>query len=435
VVDVFDLVIVGAGPAGLEAARSAFAPGRRIAVVDDNPRPGGQIWRHDPTQDPPRAFRSLWDHLDSSGTRFLCSHRLVAFESGPTLVLESPTGTRRIRGERLLFACGARELFLPFPGWTLPGVYGAGGLQALAKGGLPVAGRTVVLAGSGPLLLASAVTLLRHGARVEAIIEQAPTGEVARFLALLPRWPLQTLAALALIRRLIRVPYWRGVWVSGARGRDRLCEVEVTDGRTNRILPCEALGTGYGLVPNIEAPNLLGCKLTGSLHPAVAVDSQGETSLPGIYAAGEVTGIGGVGRARLQGALAGVAAMGETQRIHGLLGRARHANAYVGHLAQHFRLREPVRRLAGPATVVCRCEDAALGPAHGTSPVDPRALRLLTRIGMGHCQGRICLHALAETRPEPFLREWLARPRPPLFPTRLETLAGLGDGTNPVPPT
>ncbi len=431
-VDDFDLVIVGAGPAGLEAARSASGSGRRVAVIDDNPRPGGQIWRHDPTERPPRPLRQLLADLEScEAIRFFTGHRLVAFESGPTLVLESATRARRVRGQQLLLATGARELFLPFPGWTLPGVYGAGGLQALVKGGLPVAGRRVVLAGSGPLLLASAATLLRHGAHIEAIIEQAPTGDIARFLALLPRWPFQTATALALLRRLLRVPYWRGFWVAEARGREGLTEVVVTDGQMERTLGCEALGTGYGLVPNIEAANLLGCKLTASRHPAVWVGRRGETSRPGIYAAGEITGIGGAGRARLQGALAGAAALGNLRQADRLFDRSRHAEAYARHLARHFQLGEPVRRLARPETVICRCENAALGQIPEIPSADSRALRLLTRIGMGPCQGRICLHALAEIRPEPFLPDWFARPRPPLFPARLETLAGSDDVTSP----
>jgi NADPH-dependent 2,4-dienoyl-CoA reductase/sulfur reductase-like enzyme len=424
-VDGFDLVIVGAGPAGLEAARSASRAGRKVAVIDDNPRPGGQIWRHDPTGRAARPLRRLLSDLQShEATRLFPGHRLVAFESGPTLVLESATGAQRIRGECLLLATGARELFLPFPGWTLPGIYGAGGLQALAKGGWPVAGRRVVLAGSGPLLLASAATLLRHGARIEGILEQAPTTDLLGFLALLPRWPLQTLAALALLRRLFRVPYWRGSWVTEARGREGLQEIVITDGRRESVLPCELLGTGYGLVPNIEAANLLGCELTAGPHPAVRVGSRGETSRPGLYAAGEITGIGGAGRARLQGALAGAAAVGDRRQADRLLGRSRHAEAYGRHLARHFRLGEPVRHLARPETILCRCEEVPLARIAEIPGDDSRSLRLLTRIGMGPCQGRICLHALAETRPEPFLPDWLTRPRPPLFPARLETLAG-----------
>ncbi len=424
-IDVFDLVIVGAGPAGLEAARSASRAGRGVAVIDDNPRPGGQIWRHDPTENPPRPLQRLLNDLESrERIRFFTGHRLVAFESGPTLVLESATGRRRLRGESLLLATGARELFLPFPGWMLPGIHGAGGLQALVKGGWPVAGRRVVLAGSGPLLLASAATLLRHGARIEAIIEQAPTADLLRFLALLPRWPRQTTTALALLRRLFRVPYWRGSWVTEARGRDGLQEIVITDGRRERVLGCELLGTGYGLVPNIEAANLLGCELTPSRHPAVRVGSRGETSRPGLYAAGEITGIGGAGRARLQGALAGATAVGDHRQSDRLLGRSREAEAYARHFARHFHLGEPVRRLARPETVICRCEEVPLDRIPEIPQADSRGLRLLTRIGMGPCQGRICLHALAETRPEPFLRDWLARPRPPLFPARLETLAG-----------
>src|ERR1017187_9459738 len=139
----YDIVIVGAGPAGLAAAKRAAEAGARVALLDDNPHPGGQIWRSDPAQ-----WRPLLGSLDP-----ICGVRVVALPEPGLLTLEKFDGDLRIADRKLILATGARERFLPFPGWTLPNVMGAGGLQALAKSGLSIAGKRVIIAGSGPLLL------------------------------------------------------------------------------------------------------------------------------------------------------------------------------------------------------------------------------------------------------------------------------------------
>src|SRR5262249_19006903 len=142
--------IVGAGPAGLAAACTAAGEGRRVGLVDDNPDWGGQIWRGEGTQPRSEQTRSWFARAASSGIQFLAGTRVFA-QPAPGQLWAERRGSRLTLGyDRLILALGARELFLPFPGWTLPNVMGAGGLQALVKGGLPIAGKQVVVAGSGP---------------------------------------------------------------------------------------------------------------------------------------------------------------------------------------------------------------------------------------------------------------------------------------------
>jgi NADPH-dependent 2,4-dienoyl-CoA reductase/sulfur reductase-like enzyme len=178
----YDIVIVGAGPAGLAAAHAAAPTGASICVIDDNPHAGGQIWRGGPQLQKDRRAHELWRAVTSAANVRIMSAARVLYAPAPgELLVQDDTSASVLRYQRLILAAGARELLLPFPGWTLPGVTGAGGLQALAKGGYPVEGKRVVVAGSGPLLLAVADTLRGRGAHVLAIIEQAPRPALARF--------------------------------------------------------------------------------------------------------------------------------------------------------------------------------------------------------------------------------------------------------------
>jgi len=180
------VVVVGGGPAGIAAAVHAAEAGARTLLVDEHARPGGQIWRHR-GQPPPSARRWL-ERFARSGAAVLRGATVVDAD-GRELLVEHEGRGRRVAFERLVLATGARELFLPFPGWTLPGVVGAGGAQALLKAGARFDGTRVVVAGSGPLLLAVAAALKQEGARVVGIAEQAPLSRLAAFGASLWREP------------------------------------------------------------------------------------------------------------------------------------------------------------------------------------------------------------------------------------------------------
>ncbi|HEY8587392.1 MAG TPA: FAD-dependent oxidoreductase [Rhodanobacter sp.] len=410
----YDVLVVGAGPAGLAAARAAASHGRRVALIDAAPRAGGQVWRHDVRRAAPRAAHRAFAGLDGSIER-LYGHSVIA-ALPQALLVESDHGARRLAYAALVLATGARELLLPFPGWTLPGVSGAGGLQALAKQGAPVAGKRVVVAGSGPLLLAVAATLRAHGAHVLGIHEQASRASIASFASGLWRWPARAVQALALRTRLAGIPYHTGTFVRTASGDPTLQAVEiVTRGGTRRVA-CDLLAVGYGLVPNTELAELLGCALqVGVTHPGVLTDTLGQTSVPGVFAAGELCGIGGLAPARVEGAIAGHAAADAAAAASALQPRRDRARRFAAHLSRHFALDPRIRALATPDTLMCRCEDVPLGALDSFH--DARAAKLATRCGMGACQGRICGSALAELGRFP-----RGPARPPLFPARLDSL-------------
>ena len=412
----YDVLVVGAGPAGLAAAHAAAGHGARVGLIDAQAQAGGQVWRPDVRRAAPRAARAAI--ADLHGVELLARHSVVTAEPS-TLRVETPHGAARLGYDSLILATGARELLLPFPGWTLPGVTGAGGLQALVKQGWPMAGKRVVMAGSGPLLLAAAATLRAHGARVLGIFEQATAPSMYAFARQLRHWPARALQAAGLRAKLAGVPYrWDSI-VRRAHGVTSVHGVEVEGPQGTRTIDCDLLAVGYGLVPNTELAELLGCTLIyQGAHPRVQVDQLLRTSVASVYAAGEACGIGGLAVARIEGAMAGHMATGQSAAANALLPRRDRERRFGALLARHFALDPRLHALADARTLICRCEDVALGELDGFA--DARAAKLATRCGMGACQGRICGTALAELGRFP-----RGGSRPPLFPARLATLAGL----------
>lgn len=408
------LIVLGAGPAGLAAAEAASASGQAVLLVDENSAPGGQIWRGGPQRWRDARAGALWDALRARAhVTFMAGARVVAPAGPQSLLLETTEGALVQPWTRVIVCSGARELLLPFPGWTLPGVTGAGGLQALIKGGMPVAGQRVVVAGTGPLLLAVAATVREHGGIVVALAEHRAGSELARFgvrLALSHRAKL--LQSLQLAARLRGVPYLRGASVLAAEGTGRLGRVLLRHRGRDRAIDCDFLACGFGLIPSLELAALFGCVVE---QGRVAVDAAQRTSVHGVWAAGESTGIGGVDKALAQGRIAGLDAAGLAPQARDLRARDR-AQAFAGLLAQAFAPLPSLRAMCTGATIVCRCEDVV---AADLAPhTDWRSAKLQTRAGMGPCQGRVCGAACS------FLYGWKAPGlRQPVFPASAATLA------------
>jgi NADPH-dependent 2,4-dienoyl-CoA reductase/sulfur reductase-like enzyme len=407
-----EVLVVGAGPAGLAAAVAAAESGASVRLVDDNLDLGGQIWRGERAGRGDARARRLIDRLMQTSVRFLPGTRVVGLAGRSGLLVASDAGCHELGYSSLVLATGARERFLPFPGWTLPNVLGAGGLQALAKSGLPVSGKRVVVAGSGPLLLAVAASLASKGAHVAAVAEQAPLARLVPFGLQLGLAPAKLVQALGLRVQLGSVPYRAGTWPVEAEGSGQVQRVTLSNGRKTWTYECDYLACGFGLVPNLELARLLGCEVG---EAGTRVDERQETSVPGVFAAGESTGVAGLDQALLEGEIAGLAAAG-SQPGAGLIGRRDRGRGFARRLERSFALRDELRDLARPDTVVCRCEDVPASELLGRSGwVDAK---LQTRCGMGPCQGRICGAALA------FLRGWPAPSvRPPLFPVPVASLA------------
>lgn len=408
-----DLLIIGAGPAGMAAALAAAPSGARIVMLDDNPLPGGQIWRDGPQANVPDQARRLRERLQAcSNIRRHAATRVIANPGPKQLLVENDDDGWLISYDKLILCTGARELLLPFPGWTLPGVTGAGGLQALIKAGLPVQGERVVIAGSGPLLLASAATAKKHGAQIQLIAEQASRTAVVGFAAQLPRWPGKWLQSFSLFDRHYRT----ATHVLAALGTDRLEGVRLQQRGKIIELACDRLACGFGLIPNIHLGLALGYAIEGQ---ALAVDAW-QASRADHYAAGECTGFGGSELALVEGAIAGHAAVGDLEAARQLWPRRARWQGFAKALNQAFALDPQLKSLAGPDTLVCRCEDVPYGALTGHT--DWREAKLASRCGMGACQGRVCGGAVQH------LFGWQpSAPRPPFSPARIETLMCLDD--------
>ena len=437
-----EILIVGAGPAGLTAATLLLQSGRPCTLVDQSPAVGGRVDAGrgaTPSPAAARAWAPLQAHRDSGLLRLHLGCRAVGAVDQSLLVEPLAGGPAlRLRWATLLLAGGAQEVVLPFPGWTLPGVQPAGGLQLMLKAGLDLRGRKLVLAGSGPLLLVAAASALRAGAQQVTLVERAPRTALARFAAQLPRWPQRLRAALSLTATLTPAlaakfaamagstfastfqstfrstfpggtaggpasqpvpPAGRLRWLLGAQvlratgdGTVRSVEVQARDGSV-RSLPCDHLGVSDALRPELALADLLGCRRT-QRHggAAVAVDAYGHSSVPGVYAIGESCGVGGRDKAVAEARACALHLTGDVSGARRAAACAAHEARFATLLAQTFPLpADPAARLSDD-TLVCRCEDVSWA-ALRHSP-DARSARLHERCGMGWCQGRSCGIAL-----------------------------------------
>ena len=404
-----DVLVIGAGPAGLAAAYRAAKAGLRSVVVDDNPAAGGQIWRGELAKPTSREAQAWFEKIRSVDIKLINGARVFQQPRPGTLLAETAQGVIELNYSNLVLATGARERFLPFPGWTLPNVMGAGGLQALVKTGLPIEGKRVVVAGSGPLLFAVAAYLRSRGANVLLIAEQASSARLVKFgLGLFGKMS----QAFDLKRQLQGVRNFNSCWVADARGVDKLESVTLFQRGKRWRVACDYLACGFHLVPNVELAELLTCVVENG---CVKVDQYQQTSIANIYSAGETTGIGGLELSLVEGEIAGLAIAGKHEEARRLFPVREKQRKFAKLLNETFALRDELRQLPAAETIVCRCEDVTFARLFEHSSW--RAAKLQTRCGMGPCQGRVCGGAVE------FLFGWRAESvRPPVLPVRVESL-------------
>ncbi len=419
-----DLAVIGAGPAGLAAALAAARRGIRVALVDAAPRPGGQYFRQPApglgTEGAvPRHGRRTWtrlrDALAESAVDVRPEHHVwcVERESGG-LTVHALLGPEQresvdVRAHAVLLATGGYETVLPFPGWTLPGVVTAGGAQAMLKGGPVTPGRTAVVAGTGPLLLPRGHRT-RGGGRPRRRARRVHGPRTAA--ASRPR-PGRQAARGGRVRGTAAAPPGPGAHPAHRGPRPRRGPAHRRHRRrprrggrvrpgTERLLPCDALAVGHGMLPHTDLAETLGCRLDGH---AVAVDAEQRTDVPGVWAAGEATGIGGAALALAEGHIAGrsVAARlrGTAPDPHDWAPAARiRARERTAAAALHALHGPPAHWSDGVPddTVLCRCEEVTAGAVREALTLgagDTRTVKLLTRAGMGWCQGRMCAPGVA----------------------------------------
>jgi NADPH-dependent 2,4-dienoyl-CoA reductase/sulfur reductase-like enzyme len=408
-----ELVVVGAGPAGLSAAVAAADAGVRVLVVDRGVLPGGQYLRQSSVhpKTPPAVIRRA---LAYERIEFLLSHEIWRAAPGVLEVADvDGRGTRTLRPAAIVLATGAYDKVVPFPGWELPGVVTIGGAQAQLKGLDQRIGRRVLVAGTGPLLLSLAASLAAAGVEVVAVADPVRPRAWLSHLPTVLRAPRKLLQAAVYRGRLAwhRVPVWSGWRVEEITREGTVMIAKLACGRNERAVTVDAVAVGHGFTPQVELASVLGCALLVDPRDGSAiaqVDADQRTSQAGVFAAGELAGVGGADAAFATGTLAGLAAARHLGRLDEPAyqvaskpwrRRAAAARRFADALHEVHGIAPGWSAHVSDETVLCRCEGVTFGAARAAQALgadDPRALKLLTRAGMGPCQGRLCGHAAAD---------------------------------------
>jgi NADPH-dependent 2,4-dienoyl-CoA reductase/sulfur reductase-like enzyme len=417
------VVVIGAGPAGLRAAETLVRGGVRPILIDEAERPGGQVYR----QPPAGAARSPEALYGFEAKKAVALHAILArlgdaIDYRPrTLVWNvsaqrldtlGPKGPDALDFDRLVIASGAMDRVLPFPGWTLPGVFTLGGAQIALKAQGVSIGRRVAFVGAGPLLPLVVYQYAKAGAEIAAVLDVTP------FSAKLKSAP----GLLAEART-----FAKGLWYTlrnavaglticsdvraiGAEGEGRVHGLWWRDAAGIRhSVACDAVGASFGLRSETQLADLAGCAFAFDSVTRQWVplrDAAGRSNVARVYLAGDGAGIGGADVAELQGARAALAVLEDLGRH---VDTARSA-ALDRRLARQARFRlaleqaypYPAHLLDGVADdeIVCRCEGITAGTlraaARERDAHEMNRLKAFTRVGMGRCQGRVCGHAAAE---------------------------------------
>lgn len=466
------LAIIGAGPAGICAAIEAAKSNVPVTVIDENPKPGGQIYRQ--LTD---AFAVTDENKLGTayirGTKLIrelehYSQRIELIEDAPVwgifadreVAFLNKGKNEELKPQKLILAEGAYDRPMPFPGWTLPGIFTAGGALRMVKTERVLPGERILLAGTGPLQLVLATQLVQAGAEVVSVLEAAPSTGVWKYL---PRfwgqWELlrDGLHYLWQLRRG-KIPYLMSHAIVAARGEQEVKEAVYArvdrDGKpvpgTEKIVEVDTICTGYGLIPSTRLSRLCGCEhkyepCLGDWVPCH--DENMETSLPGVFVAGDGAEIAGALVAMEEGRLAAIKASQQlgyiTQeeakhRSLPILKKLRGLRRFEFALNEIFSIRRGLFTRITDDTIVCRCEEITAGEirqiiadviANGT--INIYEIKRLTRAGMGNCQGRMCESTIAqmisiETNQPVAGMGWLT-PRPPVKPFPLGILAGEED--------
>lgn len=459
-----DLLVVGGGPAGISAARAAHDAGLRVVLVDERVTLGGQIYKQPgpgfTVADPEamdlqfRIGRSVVESLDGTTVEVRLRTSVVAVEGETAVLVTEGAGASEVVTPRTVVAPGAHDRPVAFPGWTLPGVITAGGLQTLAKTQRVLPGRRMLFAGSGPVALAFPAQLAHYGAHIVTALEAGPAprvGDAARVARALPG-NLGLLRDAARYRSQLlrhRVPLRYGRIVVRAEGDGRVERVvHAAVDRDWRVVPgteqsvdVDVLCLGYGFVPSIELLRLVGCAfdfdedLGGYV---VRRDDWQRTSVDGVYAAGDGAGVEGSYVALDEGLIAGTAAALDAgrlsaedaaRRIAAATRRLRRRRALSRATRRLYRVGPGIFELATPDTTVCRCEgvpQSAIDTA-ATTTADINVIKAYTRAGMGPCQGKNCQRHIAATlarrHARPVADVPLATPRMPIRPVPIGVLA------------
>ncbi|HVM79998.1 MAG TPA: NAD(P)/FAD-dependent oxidoreductase [Stellaceae bacterium] len=425
------IVIIGAGPAGMAAAIEAVRRGCRVTVIDEGPRPGGQIYRQphpalhgedfaEPSELARKhrlidGFQAVIDRID-----YRAEANVYAVFPNGEIHLAQGDRTEVLRPDAMIIATGVREQAIPFPGWTIPGVMFAGGAQSILKAQRVLPGRNVVVAGCGPLPRVVAAQILRAGGSVAALAS-------LRSLRAMLRYPRSLWCGRDILREGLRyewtvlrarVPQFTGYVPVRAIGGERLeavalaridAEDRIVSG-SEREIACDLLAINYGFVANSELAAMTGAEMRRDpvIGGWVAVtDAFGRTSVPGVFVAGDSAGLRGALVAECDGTIVGAAAAVPSTAVDGAALKTNLA-ATMARRTRHLEFQQAVRatlrlpdgiwRIVTDDTLVCRCENVRFGEIREALESGHRSLNAIkrnVRSGMGWCGGRTCLHAIA----------------------------------------
>jgi NADPH-dependent 2,4-dienoyl-CoA reductase/sulfur reductase-like enzyme len=458
-----ELVVIGAGPAGLNAAIEAARVGTKVLVIDEGKQPGGQIYRQ-----PPSAFditdsramgadyadgRSLLELVQSFSDQItIWKDSLVWSVFKPQiLAVMRNDAFILVESKAVVVATGAYERPVPVPGWTLPGVMTEGGAQVLLKSQCVIPGKRVLLAGSGPLQLVVANQMLDAGMEIAAIAESRPMNAMWRYLPDLLCQPALLLRGSKYLTRLRqkKIPFLKSYALTAIKGEKTAQQAELSKlddhGRPIsghlKTYEVDTVCIGYGLIPHIGLTRLLGCghtynSLAGAWTPLFDDDMQ--TDQDGVFLAGDCAGVAGVLTAREQGKLAGLCAAAyagiisneEVQTSGAQIRRRLYSlQKFRRAMDRIYKYQSSIYASITDDTIVCRCEEVTAGTIRKSiraGSTDINDIKKRTRVGMGYCQGVNCLPAVAAILSNEFgiaeNNTLLMTARPPVKPIPLGLL-------------
>ncbi len=433
-----DVAVIGGGPAGMIAAATAARYGASVALIEDQPGPGGKVFQTVEThgsgclfQVEKRIRNRLFDDWRNMQHRIRVYTRSQVFHIDHQNVIQidsldpdsgKPTS---INAAKIILAEGAMERQIPFPGWTLPGVFSSGGLGLFAKKGV-IPGKKILIAGTGPLQLALVRHLMVHNAGIAGIVTPVSMRQsLSHAVKGLP-WmgPLRLLTALDYYKKIWQpgIPVYSSYRIQDASGHNHVETVSIIRvdesghkmAGTEKNISVDTLAIGYGLIPSTGLSRICGClhqydEMAGYWKPVR--DSYLETSVSGIFVIGDGAGIRGYAAAMLEGKLAAVEACTQLGKLS-----RQQASRLIRPLFMkripHDRMGRVIDAFSKPApplvadipdhTLICRCEEITLGEirrAVADGAVDIHDIKRRTRMGMGRCQGRFCGQTIQEIFP------------------------------------
>lgn len=422
----YEVVIVGSGLSGIVAANRLADHNVNVLLLDENIHVGGQILRripqtlgistaHEPDKVKKIGFKFI-DIIKSKKITIMNRTKVLGIYPGRELLVEeNEKRAFTITADAILFATGAREKFLPFKGWTLPGVFSAGAVQILMKSSGILPSHEILIGGSGLFLFAVAYEFLKSNGRVLSVLEQtALIDKIPLISQFFHQFPKFAEGARHLSRLFLSgVPVRHGTKIIEAKGGKYLTEVVAA--RVDRkggiiegsetIYKTHALAIGYGFAPNIELPQLAGCELAYEEDKGgwvVKVKDDLETTVENIYVAGEITGIAGALKSINEGNLSAIGILKKLGKIgkgeflshfNKLSKERKHHLSFGKYFNTLYKIPDGAIKSIPDETVICRCEDVKMGDikkAISNGYVTPGALKKAVRVGMGTCQGRIC---------------------------------------------